>query len=105
VQAVASDDCERREVVVETTQSGDTVEVAISDSGSGIAADVENRLFSPFVTTKARGLGLGLAISRSIVESHGGRLWATSGPTVGATFRFSLPLAAHSNGPLGAPRA
>ena len=93
VQAVATDDCVRREVVVAATRSGDTVEVAVSDSGGGIAADMANKLFSPFVTTKARGLGLGLAISRAIVENHGGRLWATSMTKVGATFRFSLPLA------------
>lgn len=93
VQAVAMDDCVRREVVVATMRSGNTVEVAVSDSGGGIAATVADKLFSPFVTTKARGLGLGLAISRTIVENHGGRLWATSLTTAGATFRFSLPLA------------
>jgi C4-dicarboxylate-specific signal transduction histidine kinase len=93
VQAVATDGCVRREVVVAATRSGDTVEVAVSDSGTGIAADVADKLFSPFVTTKARGVGLGLAICRTIVENHGGRLWATSMRTTGATFRFSLPLA------------
>lgn len=93
VQAVSTDDRVRREVVVATTCSGDTVEVAVSDSGGGIAADVADKLFSPFVTTRARGLGLGLAISRSIVENHGGRLWAVSVAQPGATFRFSLPLA------------
>jgi PAS domain S-box-containing protein len=93
VQAVATDDCVRREVVVAATLSGDSVEVAVSDSGAGIPADVAARLFSPFVTTKAGGLGLGLAISRTIVENHGGRLWATSMAQEGATFRFSLPLA------------
>jgi PAS domain S-box-containing protein len=96
VQAVATDDCLRREVVVAATRSGDTVEVAVSDSGAGIAADVAHKLFSPFVTTKARGLGLGLAICRTIVENHGGRLWATSMRKTGATFRFSLPLASAS---------
>lgn len=93
VQAVATDDCVRREVVVAATRSGDTVEVAVSDSGGGIAADMTDKLFSPFATTKALGLGLGLAISRTIVENHGGRLWATSMERAGATFRFSLPLA------------
>lgn len=93
VQAASTDHCVRREVVVAATRSGDTVEVAVSDSGGGISAAVANTLFSPFVTTKARGLGLGLAISRTIVENHGGRLWATSPTKAGATFRFSLPLA------------
>jgi len=93
VQAVSTDECVRREVVVAATRSGDSVEVAVSDSGSGIAADVAGNLFSPFVTSKPRGLGLGLAISRTIVENHGGRLWATSMREVGATFRFSLPIA------------
>jgi two-component system, LuxR family, sensor kinase FixL len=93
VQAASTDDCLSREVVVATTCSGDTVEVAVRDSGRGIAADVADNLFSPFVTTKARGLGLGLTISRSIVENHGGRLWAASADSAGATFRFSLPLA------------
>jgi two-component system sensor kinase FixL len=101
VQSVATDNCVRREVVVATTHSGDAVEVAVSDSGHGIAADVARHLFTPFVTTKARGLGLGLAISRSIVESHGGRLWATSAQAEGATFRFSLPRATLGDAPLG----
>ena len=63
-----------------------------SDTGGGLAPEVEQRLFTPFVTTKAHGLGLGLAISRSIVESHGGRLWASSRPAPGRTFRFFLPV-------------
>ena len=104
VQAVVADDGARREVVVATTRSGDTVEVAVSDSGGGIAAAVANKLFTPFVTTKAQGLGLGLAISRNIVESHGGRVWATSEPTAGATFHFSLPLAAGGGVPPGLER-
>jgi C4-dicarboxylate-specific signal transduction histidine kinase len=84
----------RREVTVATAAQQDAIEVAVSDTGGGLVPAVERRLFTPFFTTKAHGLGLGLAISRSIVESHGGRLWATSRPGSGAIFRFSLPLAA-----------
>ncbi len=62
------------------------------DTGRGFQPDVEERIFTPFYTTKTQGLGLGLAISRSIVECHGGRLWAVSHPDAGATFCFSLPL-------------
>jgi PAS domain S-box-containing protein len=105
VQAVAADECVRREVVVAATRSGDTVEVAVSDSGRGIAAEVANKLFSPFVTTKARGLGLGLAISRTIVENHGGRLWAAKPTKAGAIFRFSLPLATSAPATAFQPRS
>lgn len=81
----------RREVVVATAVRDRAVEVTVRDTGHGFGDDVEPRIFTPFFTTKAQGLGLGLAISRSIVECHGGRLWATSRPGAGATFRFSLP--------------
>jgi signal transduction histidine kinase len=66
--------------------------VAVRDTGSGFrAADVE-RLFEPFYTTKADGIGIGLAISRSIVDAHGGVMWAEANQTGGgATFRFTLP--------------
>lgn len=93
VQAVAAGDHTRREVVVAATRSGNSVEVAVRDSGSGIADIMAEKLFTPFVTTKPQGLGLGLAISRTIVETHGGRVWATSQPAAGATFHFTLPLA------------
>lgn len=92
VQAVAPD-AGVREVVIATTRSGDSVEVAVSDSGGGVPAEMESKLFSPFFTTKPRGLGLGLAISRTIVENHGGQLWTASKKKTGATFCFSLPLA------------
>ncbi|MEO8602999.1 MAG: ATP-binding protein [bacterium] len=92
VEAAAQAHGVRREVTVATTVQRDSIEVAVSDSGRGLAPAVRERLFTPFLTTKARGLGLGLAISRSIVESHGGRLWATPRSGTGMTFRFSLPL-------------
>jgi PAS domain S-box-containing protein len=66
--------------------------VAVRDNGVGFAPDVGARLFAAFYTTKPDGLGMGLAISRSIVEAHGGRLWAAPNPDHGATFQFALPL-------------
>jgi signal transduction histidine kinase len=94
VEAAASTPGDSREVVVATRAHEGAVEVAVSDTGKGIPPKVEQRLFTPFFTTKTQGLGLGLAISRSIVECHGGRLWAVSRPGAGATFRFFLPLVA-----------
>ena len=69
-----------------------TVIVTIQDSGVGVDPQHVQQLFEPFYTTKPKGLGMGLAISRSIVEAHGGRLWAEPGPGPGATFRFTLPV-------------
>ena len=65
--------------------------ISVSDTGIGIPADKVDRIFDTFFTTKPQGTGMGLAISRSIVESHGGRLWATSNSGRGSTFRFTLP--------------
>ena len=67
----------------------DAIEVIVADNGFGLPA--ESNIFEPFVSTKPHGLGMGLAISRSIVESHGGRLWAESTTSGGATFRFTIP--------------
>jgi signal transduction histidine kinase len=69
------------------------VALSISDSGGGINPAVANRLFEPFVTTKNEGMGLGLLVTRSIVENHGGKIWATPNPDRGATFTFTLPVA------------
>jgi PAS domain S-box-containing protein len=70
-------------------ESGDVL-VAVSDSGTGFDLEVD-RVFTPFFTTKAKGMGMGLSISRSLVESHGGRLWATPNSPHGAVFSFTLP--------------
>ena len=69
------------------------VEIAVQDSGPGLAPDVQDQLLHPFFTTKPDGLGLGLSISHSIVEAHGGRLWATPNAGRGVTFHFTLPAA------------
>jgi signal transduction histidine kinase len=80
-----------------TRQVDDTVEIAITDTGPGIAPEVGRRLFEQFFTTKPQGTGLGLAISRQIVEEHGGKIHWSSKPGEGATFTMSLPVkkAAH----------
>jgi len=74
------------------------VEVAVSDAGPGISAEHLQRVFDPFFTTKPGGLGMGLAISRSIISAHGGRLTAENNGTGGATFRLTLPLASKRSG-------
>jgi two-component system, LuxR family, sensor kinase FixL len=92
LEAVSGAQRDVRELVLRTSlASADTVEVAVCDSGGGIPQEIAERMFDPFVSTKAGGLGMGLSISRSIVEVYGGRLWATPNPTYGTTFRFTLP--------------
>jgi PAS domain S-box-containing protein len=71
----------------------DRVLISVSDSGMGLPPEREDKVFDPFFTTKPQGTGMGLSISRSIIESHGGRLWATGNPDKGATFQFNLPVA------------
>jgi two-component system sensor kinase FixL len=84
----------QRELIASTTKvTGDMIEVAIFDTGHGIPADVMSNLFQTFYTTKETGMGVGLSISRSIIEAHGGRMWAESNHSGGATFRFTLPAA------------
>ena len=83
----------RRVTVVARVDAAQTVEIAVSDTGQGIAAEKLARVFDPFFTTKPDGMGMGLPISRTIVESHGGRLWAENNNGAGATFRFTLPSA------------
>lgn len=85
---------ERRELNVATELDGpDHILITASDSGPGLSEEVAARLFQPFVTTKHDGMGIGLSICRSIVDAHGGRLWATPNPDGGVAFRFRLPIA------------
>ena len=70
---------------------GDTfVQVSVADTGPGLSPEIADRLFEPFMTTKAQGMGVGLSISRTIIEAHGGRIWAESNSDGGATFHFTL---------------
>jgi signal transduction histidine kinase len=82
---------ERRVIVRTTTSDNEHVLVEISDTGSGISPEQMSNIFDPFFTTKPTGSGLGLSLSRTIAEEHGGRLWATPGKPGGATFHLQLP--------------
>ncbi len=68
------------------------VSLSVTDCGVGISTENADRLFNPFFTTKSSGMGMGLSICRSIMEAHGGRLWATANVPHGATFQFTLPV-------------
>jgi signal transduction histidine kinase len=78
------------ELRISTRRDGEEVIVSVSDTGKGIPAEKMEEIFKAFVTTKAGGTGMGLAISSTIMESHSGRLWATANLERGATFHFSL---------------
>jgi two-component system sensor kinase FixL len=81
----------RRELVITTApEATGFVEVVIADTGIGIAADMRDRLFQAFATTKEDGMGLGLSICRTIIEAHGGRIWATAGADGGTAFHFTV---------------
>jgi two-component system sensor kinase FixL len=84
----------QRKMVIATAPVGkDMIKLEVADTGCGLAEDVQKRLFEPFTTTKINGIGVGLSISRSIVEAHYGTIWAKSNRDGGATFSFTLPLA------------
>jgi len=81
----------KRELAIETVVASDgVVQVSVTDSGAGLAPEVRAHLFQPFVTTKQKGMGLGLSICRTIVEAHGGKIWVESRPQGGTIFRFTL---------------
>jgi two-component system sensor kinase FixL len=81
----------RRELTVSSKAGPDGMtQISVADTGPGIAAAMADQLFQPFMTSKARGMGVGLSISRTIVEAHGGRIWAEPNPGGGAVFKFTL---------------
>jgi two-component system, LuxR family, sensor kinase FixL len=88
----AMDETERRELVIAATMAEDNmVDMSVSDTGPGMNAEVRAQLFQPFFTTKRHGMGVGLSISRTIIEAHGGEIRAEANPGGGAIFRFTLP--------------
>jgi C4-dicarboxylate-specific signal transduction histidine kinase len=92
IEAMAGADAEVRNLVVCTESSPEGPLVTVGDSGPGIAPEDRERVFQSFYTTKSSGVGIGLSICRSIIEAHGGRLWADAHqPSGGAAFRFTLP--------------
>jgi two-component system sensor kinase FixL len=89
---------EERELIASSRPvDDDLIEVSMSDTGHEFADDVEKNLFQTFFTTKESGMGVGLSISRSIIEAHGGSMWAESNQAGGATFRFTLPAASNES--------
>ena len=92
VDAMRQVEVERRELAVQVAlESPDRLLFSVSDLGSGLSANDRERAFDAFYSTKPEGMGMGLAISRSIIEAHDGRIWASSDPRSGSTFHFTLP--------------
>ena len=85
-------------VDVTARQEGEMIRISVIDNGPGIPADKHEAVFEPFISGKATGMGLGLAICRTIVEAHGGRLWCEDAPGGGAAFHFTVPVAETRNG-------
>jgi len=94
IEAMQTANAAKPELSVCTALTGeDAVEVAVRDTGTGLFPPFSEEMFTPFFTSKPNGLGMGLAISRSIVEGHGGRIWGTNNTDCGATFHVVLPRA------------
>src|SRR5262249_47863946 len=93
IEAMSTVDVGPRELTISTAMNeSSAVLVAVRDSGPGIAPENVERLFEPFYTTKASGMGMGLSICHSIVDAHGGRLWASANVPRGAIFQFTVPI-------------
>jgi signal transduction histidine kinase len=92
IEAMSNVSEQARQIVITTRNvDEDHVQVTVQDSGTGLDSNKMGRIFDAFYTTKSDGMGMGLSISRSILQSHGGRLWATSNDGPGATLHFTLP--------------
>jgi two-component system, LuxR family, sensor kinase FixL len=95
IDAMATVSDRPRKLIIRSARQPDGLLIQVQDSGAGLDAELVERVFEPFFTTKPQGIGMGLSIGRSIVEAHGGRLWAMSGSSQGAIFQFILPEAAY----------
>ena len=92
-EAMSVPACHPRELLIQTEQTGREVKIRVADTGGGIRAEDRQRVFDPFFTTKEGGLGLGLSISKTIIDAHGGRLWIKPGKQGhGTTIQFTLPV-------------
>jgi C4-dicarboxylate-specific signal transduction histidine kinase len=91
VEAVGAGRSGSHEVRIRTSNQKDRVQVTVEDSGPGLTEEECERVFAPFYTSKANGLGMGLAVSRSIIVAHGGTIWATRGSDYGTHFHFQVP--------------
>jgi two-component system sensor kinase FixL len=88
----AMENVSRRELTISTLgPSAGMIEISVADTGSGITPDITKQLFQPFFTTKAHGMGVGLSISRTIIENHGGKIWIEPNVGGGTIFRLTLP--------------
>jgi len=91
-EAMAQNSSEERKIILRTHAADTCVRVSVRDFGRGIDREDLERVFQPFFTKKGTGLGMGLAISKSIIEAHGGRIWGENQPDGGAIFAFELPV-------------
>jgi signal transduction histidine kinase len=93
IEALSAVDLSTRYLLIQSGTDGTRyVAISMQDSGPGMDPNTIEKLFDAFYTTKPQGLGMGLSISRSIVDAHGGRLWATANSPCGAVFQFTLPI-------------
>jgi len=85
-----------RDLTISASRDGaDMITVAVADTGSGIAPEIASQLFQPFLTTKRHGMGVGLSICRTIIEAHGGRIWAEANSPCGTIFKLTLRSVTH----------
>jgi C4-dicarboxylate-specific signal transduction histidine kinase len=92
IEAMSAPGHRPRQLVIGANHAEGGVRIEVRDSGPGIAPETADKLFEPFHTSKAQGIGMGLSISRSIIEAHGGQLWTAPNRPHGAVFQFSLPV-------------